>query len=178
MMVENSERLRFQLMDETDANLLFQLDQDEEVMRYINGGKMTTMQQIDEVYMPRLLSYTNTKNGWGMWKTVIRETDEFIGWVLVRPMDFFSDNAQLDNLELGWRFNRSSWGKGYGTEAALSVKKALLRAGGIKKLSAVAFEENKGSVNIMQKIGMKYIKTDIHKDPLGDAEVVYYEIEL
>jgi len=183
-MVLSSERLKYQLMTPDDADLLFQLDQDKEVMRYINGGKVSSMQDIHKVFIPRMLSYTNVERGWGLWKVEVKQTCRFIGWVLVRPMAFFSETPELGNLEIGWRFKRDSWGSGYATEAALSVKQALLNHSQnnsefkVNQLSAIAFEENKASINIMKKLGMIYLKTDLHKDPLGDNELVYYQMDL
>lgn len=178
MKVQESERLRYELMTRDDAALFFQLDQDVEVMRYINGGKMTTMEEVNTIYVPRMESYRNASKGWGIWKVSVKETDSFIGWILVRPMGFFSEEPELDNLELGWRFMRYAWGKGYATEAATSIKDALIARGEINVLSAIAIEENHSSINIMRKLGMKYIKTDIQHDPLGDQEVVYYQLNL
>ena len=178
MKVNDSERLTFALMDESDAQLLFDLDQDEEVMKYINGGKKSTMDDIQNVMIPRLYKYRNEDKGWGLWKVHVKESQEFIGWVLVRPMDFFNDNPQWFNLELGWRFMRSSWGKGYGTEAANAIKDALIEHAGIEKLCAIAEPENTASIGIMKKLGMSYIKTYLHKDPLGDLEAVYYELSI
>lgn len=178
MKVQSSDRLSYELMGEQDAALLFKLDQDPEVMRYINGGKMTTMEEIIDTYIPRLLSYTNHDEGWGMWKVTLKENNDFLGWILIRPMEFFTDKPELDNLEIGWRFMRNSWGKGYATEAALSVKQAIIERGKATRLSAVADEDNVGSINIMRKLGMQYIKTDIHEDPLGDIDAVYYELKL
>ncbi len=37
-------------------------------------------------------------------------------------------------------------------------------------------EDNLASIHVMKKLGMKYVKTAIHKDPLGDDEVVYYQM--
>ncbi len=137
------------------------------------------MQEKLEVSIPRMESYTNSDKGWGLWKVSIIESNQFIGWILVRPMDFFTDNPQLNNLELGWRFSQNSWGKGYATEAAESIKNAIIvKDKSVTKLTAIAIEENSGSINIMSKLGMSYIKKDIHKDPLGDMMVVYYELEL
>ena len=175
MILTNSKRLSYSKMSRDDAELFYELDQDIEVMRYINGGKLPTMEEIQDVYIPRLESYNNEEKGWGIWKVSLTENNYYLGWIIVRPMYFFSDNPELDNLELGWRFKRECWGKGYATEAALSVQKALIALGNIKKLSAIAFEDNIASTNIMIKLGMKYIKTDIHQDPLGDYEVVFYE---
>ncbi len=161
-----------------DAELMFQLDQDVEVMRYINGGKITTRKEIQEVYIPRMQSYTNPQKGWGLWKVSLHKSDKFIGFILARPMNFFTDKPEYENLEIGWRFSQDSWGHGYATEAATQVVEALIKQGGISKLTALAFEENTASTNIMLKLGMEFIKKDLHKDPLGDEELVYYQLEI
>lgn len=177
MKIPNSERLKFELMNEQDAHLFFELDQNPEVMRYINGCKITPMEDVLDIYIPRMNSYKNDKLGWGQWKVTIKGTNEFIGWILVRPVDFFSDNPQLDNLEMGWRFKQTTWGKGYATEAAQSIAFAVSQTKQVSKISAIALEGNLASIKIMTKLGMKYIKTYLHKDPLGDIEAVYYEIK-
>ena len=173
--VPNSERLTYRFLTPNDAGLLFELDQDTEVMKYINGGTMSTMDDINNVMLPRMASYANPIKGWGLWGVFTQNDKAFIGWVLVRPMDFFSDSPKSHDLELGWRFKRTSWGKGYGTEAAIAVKGALAATQQMTHFSAIAFPDNQGSINIMKKLGMTYIKTDIHCDPLGNEEVVYYQ---
>ena len=40
--IKNSDRLSYALMTENDADLLFELDRNPEVMRYINGGTPST----------------------------------------------------------------------------------------------------------------------------------------
>lgn len=178
MKIKDSLRLQFELMTAKDWELMFALDQDPEVMRFINGGKLTSKQEIQEIYIPRMESYTNSEEGWGLWKVSLKQNNEFIGWILIRPMEFFSDKSEFDNLEIGWRFSRNSWGKGYATEAALNIKQSLVDKGILTKLSAIAIEENSASTNIMKKLGMNFIKKDIHRDPLGDQLVVFYQIEI
>jgi RimJ/RimL family protein N-acetyltransferase len=178
MKIQNSERLSYQLMTADDAVLMHQLDQDPEVMRFINGGEITSLDEIVEVYLPRMATYTNPDKGWGIWKVMLKDSAEFIGWVLVRPMHFFGDNPEFDNLEMGWRFFKKCWGKGYATESANAIMQALIATADVKKLSAIAVEKNTASVKIMSKLGMKYIKTYFHKDPLFSSEVVYYELEV
>lgn len=177
MKLLNSERLTYALMGGDDAQLLFDLDQDVEVMRYINGGKMTTMQEVNDVFIPRMAKYTNEEKGWGLWQIRITESGEYIGWVLVRPMDFFTDNPKWNDWELGWRLKRKAWGKGFGTEAAKHIMHALADTQDVGYFSAIAMPKNDASIHIMKKLGMQYIKTDIHKDPLGDEEVVYYQLD-
>ena len=180
VLVEPSERLTYRLLNPTsdDTNLLFELDQDPEVMRFISNGVPTSMETINEVFVPRLSSFTSIQKGWGMWGVFTATNNKFIGWVLVRPMHFFSDNPQFHDLELGWRFKRSSWGQGYATESAQHVLSALANQTGITTFSAIAVTENHASINIMKKLGMQYVDSGVHKDPLGDMLVDTYRITL
>ncbi len=179
MQIQDSQRLTFEMVTYKDAELLFQLDQDKEIMRYINGGIPSSRQEINDIFMPRIKRYTNLDKGWGVWKILLKPSNYFIGFILVRPLHFFSENPEFRNIELGWRLARKYWGKGYATEAVQVIKQALIiDSGEVDKLSAIAMEENKASINLMKKLGMKYLKTDIFKDPLGDEEIVYYELRV
>ena len=177
MKIENTPRLAYKLLNVSDSELLWELDQDPEVMRFINGGICTTKKEIEEVYMPRLKSYTKPDAGWGLWG-LFENGDSFIGWILVRPMEFFSENPETRNLELGWRLKRQSWGKGLATEAARAIMDALISHDACDHLTALALEENTASIKVMKRLGMKYLKNDIHRDPLGDAQCVYYRYDV
>jgi RimJ/RimL family protein N-acetyltransferase len=169
-------------MGPDDADLLWQLDQDEEVMRFINGGKKSSIQDIHAVYIPRLAKFTNEEKGWGLWHVSTIDTHEFLGWVLVRPMDFFTDKPKFNDLELGWRFFKSTWGKGYATEAANALKSALITSSDSHQipeyLSATAISENYASTAIMKKIGMSFIKEYLHEEPSGNLNAVLYRMEV
>jgi len=178
MKIENSQRLSYELMTKNDADLLFQLDQDPEVMRYINGGKANSRAYIENIYIPRLEGFTNHKKGWGLWKVTLMDSKKFIGWILVRPMDFFSNAPQPNNLEIGWRFMQKFWGSGYATEAAKTIKEAFIKQCAIKQFTAIADANNIGSINIMKKLDMSFVKKEFQQDPLGDINVVYYQVLL
>ncbi|MEH6384012.1 MAG: GNAT family N-acetyltransferase [Colwellia sp.] len=177
MKINNSARLSYQLMTIDDAELLYQLDQDPEVMRFISDGNPSSRETIYNVLVPRMQKYLNSKKGWGIWQVNITETNEYIGWVLVRPMNFFSTSPEFDNLELGWRFFQTSWGKGFASEAAQHIKDVLAAKSEYKKFSAIADENNLGSIGVMKNIGMSYIKTYLHIDPLFECNVAYYQIK-
>lgn len=176
MKIENSTRLTYRLMDANDAELLFQLDQDPLVMKYISNGEISSREKINDVFVPRMEAYRNADKGWGLWQVNLKETNEYIGWVLVRPMYFFSENPEFDNLELGWRFFQSSWGKGYASEAAFHIKNTLATNKDYRAFSAIADEDNLGSIGVMKNIGMSYLKTYRHIDPLFECDVAYYQI--
>jgi len=180
MHVENSDRLSYRLLSTNDATLFFELDQDPLVMKYINGGKPNSMEDIENLFMPRLTQFTDADKGWGMWGIFDKANNEFLGWILVRPMGFFSENPEWRNLEIGWRLMHKTWGKGIATEAAKAVTDALIEQQSIHfdSFCAIAMTENQASVNIMKKLGLEYIKTYMHKDAFGENKVVYYRREL
>lgn len=177
MIISNSSRLSYRLMDANDIEPLFQLDQDPAVMRFISGGVPTSKEQIESVFIPRMESYRSLDKGWGLWQVNVTQTDDYIGWILVRPMFFFSSHPEFDNLEIGWRFFQSAWGKGYASEAAGHLIQQLSGNKNIKHFSAIADKDNIASISVMKKVGMQYVKTYTHKDPLFEAEVIYYQVK-
>ncbi|MBA6371030.1 GNAT family N-acetyltransferase [Colwellia sp. BRX8-4] len=177
MKINNSARLSYKLMSADDAELLYQLDQDPEVMRFISDGNPSSRETITNVLLPRMKKYLSPTKGWGLWQVNITETDQYIGWVLVRPMNFFSALPEFNNLELGWRFFQTSWGKGFASEAAQHIKNALAMNPEYEKFSAIADENNLASIGVMKKIGMSYLKTYLHVDPLFECTVAYYQLQ-
>ncbi len=177
MHIEDSERLTFSFVTEQDADFLWDVDQDEAVMKYLNGGRVTSREEIDGVFMPRLQAYANFPLGWGIWRVTLKGINQDIGWVLVRPMGFFTATADPENIELGWRFKREFWGKGYATEAAKAVRDALTELG-VPQFSAIANPNNIASITIMKKLGMEYSHTFHYQDELFDEDVVVYTQKL
>lgn len=176
--VPNSTRLSYRLMTPNDGALILDLDSDPEVMKYINGGKPTTEQELEQVYIPRFDAFSNPEQGWGIWLVYTQDDNAFIGWVLARPMNFFTEQRDLKDIELGWRFKQASWGKGYATEAAKAVLQTLHKDLGYNKFSAIAVSDNIGSIKIMKKLGMQFVKKELHQDPLYEEVVEYYQILL
>jgi len=163
-------------MGEEDAHALWQLDQDPEVMHFLNGGKPNSMDVIKETFIPRMAKYTDKHKGWGIWQVSDKNTNKYLGWVLARPMEFFTDSPNFEDLELGWRFFKETWGKGYATEAASAIKDALVAQGNINFVSALAVEENVASTQVMKKIGMSLVRKYRHLDPIGDFDAVHYQM--
>ena len=178
MNINDSKRLSYRLMGENDAHLLCELDQDPLVMKYINGGKPNTLETIKNTFIPRLLQFTDDEKGWGLWQVNTLKDNQFIGWILVRPMDFFTEQRRDDILELGWRFKQLSWGKGYATEAADHIASHLTLNSSYSAFSATALIDNKGSINVMKKLNMQYIKQYIYRDERGDHDAVLYSRKL
>jgi len=182
ILIKASDRLHYQLCDITDpadSLFLFNLDQDPEVMRFITNGNITSQQKLQSWFVPRLLAFTQADKGWGIWKVTELDSDHAIGWILIRPIDFFSDDpkqypVQYHNLEIGWRFNRQSWGKGFATEAATHFIEQLSQQLEIKMFSATALVDNFASINVMKKIGMQRVNHYTHSDEYGEFAAVLF----
>lgn len=175
MHLEDSERLCYAMMGEQDVDLMYELDQDPEVMRYLTGGKPTPREQVISKGLPRMKAYTDPEKGWGIWKVLLKDLDDqFIGWVLIRPLHFFSADRDDESLEIGWRFMRRFWGNGYATEAARAISDQILENGDYVALGAIADEANTASINVMKRLGMSYQKTDPTFDPDGGRPCVFY----
>jgi RimJ/RimL family protein N-acetyltransferase len=177
-----SSRLIYRLYDlddeenfKSDIKEIFLIDQDPEVMKFITGGVATTRETLRNIFIPRIKSYTDVSYGYGMWRVALSETDECIGEIIVRPMNFFTDSPDYHDIELGWRFHQKFWGMGYATEAAQTIMDAISLRQEVTHFTAMADPRNEASINIMQKLGMEFVEQKIHKDPLGDTEVVIYK---
>jgi RimJ/RimL family protein N-acetyltransferase len=164
-------------MDASDAPLWFELDQDPEVMRYLNDGQPSTWDDITRYFTPRVAGFTKAEQGHGLWEVAANTTGDYLGWILVREYGIGTAYHESDNLELGWRFKRHSWGLGIATEAARSVMRAVLQASpGIRAVCAIADPQNIASIAVMQKLGMRYVDERVHHTPRRDFVCAYYEM--
>ena len=181
-----TERLILRQFTESDAENLFELDSDREVIRFANlgiikGGEPTDTdyENIQNKTLPRLLAYYQKYEGYGFWAAIEKSSNEFIGWFQFRPAldsPFNVASGLYDNndIELGYRLRKVSWGKGYATEGA----KALVLKGfselGTQRVVSSALAENRASSRVMEKAGLKFWQKYIH--PEIEPEVVVYAL--
>ena len=178
MHIQDSERLKFRLMNSDDVGPLWQLDQDPEVMKFLTNGKASSLGEVISVFIPRMEKYRDSDKGWGIWEVSDKVTDEYLGWVLIRPMAFFTDSPNYKDLEIGWRFFQSTWGKGYATEAAIAIKDAVVAGTEVSHVSALTVADNLGSIAVMKKMGMSFVSAYLHTDPIGDFDAVHYQMSV
>lgn len=177
MHIPDSKRLTFRLLNlETAEDLehVFGLDQDPQVMQYINGGKPTAPEDMPRV-QARVREFTNQNKGWGLWGVFARPESDFLGWILVRPIGFFTDTPKERDLEVGWRLKRSSWGQGIGTEAAITVLGKLCTTE-IEHLCAFVDPKNQGSIRILEKLGLQPHQPMPRTEPGYADGASYYRI--
>ena len=152
-------RLILRQLTSNNVDDLVTLDSDPEVMRYINGGVASTREAIAKDFLPYAMSYYDRDKNLGFWAIIEQQSNNFIGWIFLRPEVDFKllqqlNLAEQDAVELGYRIRRSSWGKGYTSEAAQALI-AKITESQISKINAWALIENKASTRVMEKVGLK-----------------------
>jgi len=151
--VFESPRLLLRQFTEEDAPLIFQLNSDPEVIKYVHEPLLTSEDQarkiIVDVIMPQY------KNNLGRWAIHLKENNQFLGWygLKYRP--------ELDETDLGYRLKKSTWGKGYATEAAKHTLDHGLNKLNLPVITAHAHVENIGSIKVLEKIGMHFTREEI-----------------
>ena len=157
-MLLETPRLILRRLTSDDVDDLVTLDSDPKVMQYINGGVPSTREAIAEEFLPYAMSYYSRGENLGFWAIIEQKSDDFIGWIFLRPEIDFKllqqlNLAEQDAVELGYRLRRSSWNKGYMTEAARALINKTAKSQ-IVKINAWALIENKASTKVMEKVGL------------------------
>ena len=168
-----TERIILRRFTDADADNLFALDSDPEVMRYLTNGVPRSYEETRNETLPRHIAHYAKYEHFGVWAAIEKETSAFIGWFHFRPDARNPD----EDIELGYRLMRSAWGKGYATE----VSRALIRKGfeelGVKRVTARAMKANVNSWRVMEKIGMNFETEYIEeKFPVADETAFRYEL--
>jgi RimJ/RimL family protein N-acetyltransferase len=156
-----TDRLILRDITEADAELLFELDSDPEVMRYIGprpGPDVASYRErIRTVYVPV------QAHPWHGIRIVLERTSgAFLGWVFARPAPDSkiareTGWARPDEVEVGYRYRRSAWGRGLATEAAMPLVRIALADPATTAVVACALASNAGSLRVLEKLGLKRI---------------------
>lgn len=154
-----TERLVLREFTEGDVENLVELDADPDVMHFINGGRPTPREYVEQVILPRWLRYYVESPGLGFWAAEEKATGEFLGWFHFRP----GEGHPADEPELGYRLRRSAWGKGYATEGCRALIDKGFAEQGVRRVLAEAMVVHTASRRVMEKSGLRLVRV-FHAD--------------
>lgn len=156
-----TDRLILRRFTEDDADNLTDLNSDPEVMFFMSGGRPIPRSEIEQLVLPRFLSYYERSDGYGFYAAIEKATGTFLGWFHFRP----HEGAPPDEPELGYRLKKSAWGKGFAAEGS----RALIRKGfteqGARRVVASTMVVNVASRRVMEKSGLRYVRTFFQDSP-------------
>ena len=168
-----TERLVLRRFVEADLDHLYALDNDPEVMRYINGGTPTPRAIVERDILPVFMRYDDRRPGFGFWAAVNRQAagGEWLGWFSLRP----SEQAP-DQVALGYRLRRAAWGRGYATEGARALIDVGFCEWGVRRVVATTYQDNLASRRVMEKLGMRLLRRfRITAEEIGQSDSYHAE---
>jgi ribosomal-protein-alanine N-acetyltransferase len=151
--VIETKRLLLRTFTINDAQLIYDLNTDSNVTRYtydpINDLEHAK-EVLEKIILPQYALYNH-----GRWAVHLKVDLDFIGWcgLKYRP--------ELHEVDLGYRFKKSAWGRGYATEAAYACLEYGFKKLHIQKITGRAVPENEGSWKVLEKIGMLFAREEL-----------------
>ena len=149
-------RLILRRFTEEDAALLLQLNSDPEVLKYLHEPVLQTVKRAGEIIRDIILPQYNLNLG--RWAIHKKEDGQFIGWCGLKH------RADLDEIDLGYRFIKTAWGNGYASEAAWHTLNHGFNTLHLKIITGRAHIENIASLKVLEKIGMRFVGEGIVDD--------------
>ncbi len=149
----STKRLYLRELTLEDAQLLIDLNSDPEVTRYTGDGAVKDLEDSKRILID--IIFPQYLNEMGRWAVHLKADDEFIGWCGLKYQ------AEQDEVDLGYRFFKKHWNKGYAVESAKAVIDYGINILKLKNIIARAAKENKASINVLKKIGMKYLSVEM-----------------
>jgi ribosomal-protein-alanine N-acetyltransferase len=153
------ETARLILRPETpaDGEAIHRMNTDPEVMRHIGDGIPWTSPVEEFLPQHRQALARAAAERYGNVSVVLRESGEYIGWCGLTP------EKRIGGMQLGYRFFRHAWNRGYATEAAGAVLAVGFESLGLDRICAAVFPDNLASVRVLEKVGMKPAGQGFHE---------------
>ncbi|HFA47860.1 MAG TPA: N-acetyltransferase [Bacteroidetes bacterium] len=163
-MILQTERLMLRELTVDDAAHFYNLNTDPLVIKYTGDPPFDN---IGHAYSFLKQYEQYKKYGYGRWAVIRKEDKEWLGWCGLKY------EKEYKETDIGYRFYRKYWNKGYATEAAKASLEYGLNKLNLKTIVGRAMKENPASIRVFEKIGMSYVEDFIYEG----APAVLYNIK-
>lgn len=144
-----------------DYEGLFAMDSDKEVHLYLGNNPITDVQQAKDAITNIRQQYID--NGIGRWAVIEKQSNEFIGWSGLKLVKE-ERGGHSDYYDVGYRFAKKHWGKGYATETAMATVEYGFNNMDLATLNATADRLNKQSIKVLTKAGLNILEEFVDSD--------------
>lgn len=138
-------RLELRQFSLDDAAGFFHLNEDPEVLSH-TGDVAFRDEEEARAFIASYDPYSTT--GYGRWSVYLRDDGRYIGWCGL------SLKPSTGETDIGFRFFRDCWGKGYATEAAYASLDLGFNRFGLQRIVGRAMRDNAASHAVLRKLGM------------------------
>lgn len=130
-----------------DAESFYNLNSDPEVIKYTGDATFTSLAEARDFYG----SYDHfNKYNRGRWAVIHKDTNEIMGWCGLKH------HESTMNTDIGFRFFKKHWNKGYATETSHLCMHYAFRRLALEEVIARAAKKNVASLKVISKLGMTY----------------------
>ncbi len=166
-MIIHTDRLILRHFNLDDAQEYFPLVSDPRVLKYTGEAPFTSLDQVRQMLLARPIN-DYSQFGFGRMACIEKMSGRLIGY---SGLKFLSD---LQEVDIGYRFIKDCWGKGYATESASAIMRQAVPEHQLKKVIGLTFPDNAASIHVLTKLGLQFEKK-IKIDDL-ENELNYYSI--
>ncbi len=152
MNIIETPRLRLRHFVPDDLDPLYALYRDPEMRRYYPEGTLTYEETREELEW--FLDGHPSHPELGLWATVLKETDAFIGRCGLLPWRIDG----REEVEVAFMIDKTYWRQGLGTEAARGLVDYGFEHLGLRRLVCLIELGNEASIKVATKIGMGFEK--------------------
>jgi RimJ/RimL family protein N-acetyltransferase len=144
-----TERLTLRELSTDDAGFILELLNEPSFLKNIGDkGVRTTPDAYQYILNGPRASYK--RFGFGLYMVELKESGVPIGICGLLKRE------SLDDVDIGFAFLERFWSRGYAFESVSAVMDYARGVLGLNRIVAVTNPDNKGSIRVLGKIGMKY----------------------
>src|SRR5262249_39935305 len=149
-MILETARLSLREIKEDDLDDLLEIWADPEAMRFFPST--LDHQAMREWIERNQIRYE--KYGHGFWAVILRTEQKFVGdcGLVIQEVD------GVEELEVGYHFNRKYWGRGFATEAARACMDYAFNQLGRRRIISMIRPENTPSRRVAERNGLRIEK--------------------
>lgn len=147
-----TERLLLRPLTLEDAPAYWPLVSDAEVLRHTGERPCESLQQVRELLRDKPLT-DYAARGHGRLAAVTRHDGRLVGWCGLKYL------AELDEVDLGYRFVREVWGQGLATEAGAAVLHHGFHTLALQRVIGLVEPTNLASARVLRKLGLAFERT-------------------
>jgi [ribosomal protein S5]-alanine N-acetyltransferase len=142
-----TERTILRRLTSDDAEDFYALNLDLEVLKYTGDFPFESVEASKD-FLSKYDQYE--KYGVGRLAVIVKSTSKFIGWCGIKY------NPDKDEYDIGFRFFKDYWNKGFATETAKRCLDFGFNELGINRIVGRAMKDNLTSIKVLEKIGMRF----------------------
>ena len=162
--IVETERLALREWAPEDAEALFALTSDAEVMRFVGDGRPWPDIEQTRGWIARVGESYRTR-GWGRWAVVEKAGGVAVGSCGFVPLPWSGE------IDFGYMFRRDLWGRGYASEITPPALLYGFERYGFREVVAGIDPKNDVSRRVLLKLGFVYRNNEVQPGDEGETEV-------